>query len=155
MSKGFGLDFVQTPEIVRRYSFRVVPLTVVDAIASMQRVRILAADTLASDRFFVVKAFAARTLLATGNAAGVTSTGLNALNPTISSFISGSTNNPGNNAAVLSFEKGYLPFVDIPLSYAFTGGVDIDLFLNNASSAYASQALSALVQYEALIALIV
>ena len=155
MSKGYGLDFVQTPEIVRRYSFRVLPLTIVDGTATVQRVRILAADSTPSDRFFVVKIFSARTVLATGNAAAYAAMSFTALNPVIGSFISGSTNNPGNNAAVLAFEKGYLPFVDIPLAYAFTGGVDVDLYANLVTSNYSAQTISAVYQYEALIALIV
>lgn len=157
MSKGFGLDFVQTPEIVRRYSFRVLPLTLVDGSSGVQRFRIVAADTSSADRFFVIKIFAVRSTAGTANAIGLavgaaSSWGLNTMS---SFFVSGHTNNPGNNAAALAYEKGLLPFVDIPLSYAFTGGVDIDMFLNISNSAYTSSFLASNVQWECLIALIV
>lgn len=157
MSKGYGLDFVQTPEIVRRYSFRVLPLTIVNTSSSVQHLRLLASDTTASDRFFILNTYGVRNVAATGNAVGViaqvaSSWGLDQMH---SFVVSGSNTNPGNNAAVLAYQKGYLPFVDVPVSYAFTGGVDIDLYANYTSNTYILAALSNSIQYEALIALIV
>lgn len=157
MTKGFGLDFVQTPEVVRRYSFRVVPVSVISTLSDEQTVRILAADTSVNDRFFVLSIFSVRNVLGTKNAiyAGNVVGAQWALNPLFSSFISGGTNNPGNQAAVLAYRAGVFTSVDIPLAYAFSGGVDIDLRLNLSTSSYVASALVAGPQWEALIALII